>query len=188
MRGTCSPVSDTPGLVGGCRHDHALCSDAGVRYSAVSDAILGVEVGAVLVLSDTCFDNAVRSLLHCNSACEVDLGDSLLDHAVVVLDVDPCLREKRSVDLSCFLIDEPVHHSELRLRIQQVLTALELYILFCHIVFLFLHWLVDTFSALCMERIRTTNKCTPSKCAVAGVGRVSEDAHDSLIYGIAHVS
>lgn len=138
MRGTCSPVSDTPRLIGGCRHDHALRSDAGVRYSTVSDAVLGVEVGAVLVLSDTCFDNAVRSLLHCNSACEVDLGNSLLDHAVVVLDVDPCLREKRGVDLSCFLIDEPVHHSELRLRIQQVLTALELYIFFCHVVFLIL--------------------------------------------------
>lgn len=138
MRGTCSPVSDTPRLVGGCRHDHVLCSDAGVRYSAVGDAVLGVEVGAVLVLSDTCFDNAVRSLLHCNSACEVDLRDSLLDHAVIVLDVNPCLREKRRVDLSCILIDEPVHHSELRLRIQQVLTALELYILFCHVVFLYL--------------------------------------------------
>lgn len=47
---------------------------------------------------------------------------------------------------------------------------------------------MDTFSALCMERIRTTNKCTPSKCAVAGVGRVSGDVHDSLIHGIAHVS
>lgn len=138
MRGTCSPVSDTPGLVGGCRHDHALRSDAGVRYSAVSDAILGVEVGAVLVLADTCFDNAVRSLLHCNSACEVDLRDSLLDHAVVVLDVNPCLREKRGVDLSCILIDEPVHHSELRLRIQQVLATLKLYIFFCHVVFLIL--------------------------------------------------
>ena len=30
MRGTCRPVSDTPGLVGGCRHDHALRSDARV--------------------------------------------------------------------------------------------------------------------------------------------------------------
>lgn len=188
MRGTCSPVSDTPGLVGGRRHDHALCSDAGVRYGAVSDAVLGVEVGAVLVLSDTCFDNAVRSLLHCNSACKVDLRDSLLDHAVVVLDVNPCLRKKRGVDLSCLLIDEPVHHSELRLRIQQVLTALELYILFCHVVFLFLHWLVDTFSTLCMECSRTTNKCTRSKYVVAGGECVSDDAHDSLIHGIAHVS
>ena len=132
------PVPNAPGCV--CRrcHDHALCSDAGVRHSAVSDAVLGVEVGAVLVLADTCFDNAVRSLLHCNSTCEVDLRDSLLDHAVVVLDVNPCLREKRGVDLSCILIDEPVHHSELRLRIQQVLTALELYIFFCHVVFLIL--------------------------------------------------
>lgn len=137
MRGTCSPVSDTPRLIGGCRHDHNLRSDAGVRHSTIGNAVLGVEVGAVLVLADTCFDNAVRSLLHCNSACEVDLRDSLLDHAVVVLDVNPCLREKRSVDLSCLLVDEPVHHSELRLRIQQVLTALELYIFFCHVVFLF---------------------------------------------------
>ena len=62
----------------------------------------------------------------------------MLDQAVAVLDVNPCLREKRGVDLSCFLIDEPVHHSELRLRIQQVLATLELYILFCHVVFLIL--------------------------------------------------
>jgi hypothetical protein len=47
---------------------------------------------------------------------------------------------------------------------------------------------VDTFSALCMERIRTTNKCTPSKCVVAGGGCVSDDAHDILIRGIAHIS
>jgi hypothetical protein len=47
---------------------------------------------------------------------------------------------------------------------------------------------VDTFSELCMERIRTTNKCTPSKCVVAGGGCVSDDAHDILIRGIAHIS
>lgn len=138
MCSSSSPVTDTPGFIRRCRHHHVLGRDAGVRNSAVSDAVFGVEVGAVLVLADTRLDDAVSCLLYSNGTCKVELGNIFLDHAVIVLDCNTRLRllwKERGIDLACVLVNEPVYHSELRLRIQQVLAAFQLYIFFCHYVF-----------------------------------------------------
>lgn len=136
MGRTCCPISDSPGAVGSCRHNHGLGCKSGRGDSSCSDSVGSSEIGAVLVFPDTCLDNTFGCFLDSDSTCEIDLGHTCLDHSVVVLYVDPRFREKRGVDFPCGLVKKSLDHLEIGPWEKKIFTALQLYIFVCHLKFL----------------------------------------------------